>query len=225
VLENLPRVRTIAYRLAQRLPATVDREELVQCGVLGLMDAARRYDPRHDCSFATYSEIRIRGAVLDQLRALDWAPRALRQTERTLDRGRHAVEMREGRAAEAEEVASQLGVSAESFERMRAETGLLQHPEWFIDEDRLAPAKDEPWNECETTNPLRALDAGRERQRIADAIARLPEPDREIVSLVYWQELAPEEVARTLALDANRVRLIHARGLRRLRHGLRELWG
>jgi RNA polymerase sigma factor for flagellar operon FliA len=225
VLEHLPRARAIAYRLAQRLPATVDREELVQCGVLGLIDAARRYDALHACSFETYSEIRIRGAVLDQLRMLDWAPRSLRQSERELDRGRRAVEVREGRAAEGEEVASQLGLSAEGFERLRMETGLLQNAEWTVDEDRLVHAQEAPWSECEATNPLRALDIGRERQRIADAIALLPDPDREIVSLVYWKELAPEEVARTLALDANRVRLLHARGLRRLRHGLRELWG
>jgi RNA polymerase sigma factor for flagellar operon FliA len=225
VVEHLPRVRATVNRLAQRVPSTVDREELVQAGVLGLIGAARRFDPLQGCSFATYAEIRIRGAVQDQLRSLDWAPREVRRNERELDRGRRAVEQREGRAAESEEVASQLGLSSDAFEALRFQlrgcsTERAASP---LDEATLSSTCS-LWSEGDATNPLCALDAGRERQAIAGAIAELPQPEREVVSLLYWRELLPEQIAGSLGLDVTRVRNLHLRGLRRLRGRLRELW-
>ncbi len=227
VVEHLPRVRAIVKRLVQRLPPLVDREELVHGGVLGLIDAARRYDPSLGCSFATYSEIRIRGAVLDQLRALDWMPRAVRQHGRVFDRGYRAVEQREGRAAESEEVADLLGLTPERFEALR----------WLL---RGAPLRrsDEPFDEAnvplsvslltpedaDVTDPLRALGVGRVRQTIADAIDALPQPERSVVSLVYWSDSSPEAVAQDLGLALSRVRTLHVRALLRLRGRLRSLW-
>jgi RNA polymerase sigma factor for flagellar operon FliA len=211
-------------RLAQRIPATIEREELVQAGVLGLIGAARRFDPGQGCSFATYAEIRIRGAVLDQLRSLDWATRDLRRSERALERGRRAVEQREGRAAEAEEVASQLGLSSEDFEALRCQLRGLSTPTGASPLDEAMLSTRSLWSESEATNPLHALDAGRERLAIASAIAELPQPERDVVSLLYWNELRPEAIARALALDVSRVRNLHARGLRRLRGRLRELF-
>lgn len=225
VIENLPRVRATVNRLAQRLPPAVDREELVQGGMLGLIDAARRFDPSQGCSFGSYAEIRIRGAVLDQLRALDWVPRTLRRSERALERGRRAVEQREGRAAESEEVADQLGLTAEGFEALRSQREFsLCHAEYELDQAESSCWADWPRRECEATNPLRALDTRREQQAISDAIAELPRAERDVVSLCYWEELLPEAISRALGLDLNRVRNLHARGLLRLRGRLRELW-
>jgi len=225
VMEHLPRVRATVNRLAQRIPGTIEREELMQAGVLGLIGAARRYDPGQGASFATYAEIRIRGAVLDQLRSLDWATRDLRRNARALERGRRAVEQREGRAADSEEVASQLGLSSEGFEALRCQLRGLSTPADSspLDEALLSSTRS-LWSEGDAANPLRALDAGRERQTIASAIAELPQPERDVVSLLYWKELRPEQIARALQLDVSRVRNLHARGLRRLRGRLRELW-
>jgi len=224
VVEHLPRVRATVNWLAQRVPASVDREELAQAGAIGLIGAARRFDPDQGCSFAAYAEIRIRGAVLDQLRSLDWATRGVRRKATALERGRRAVEQREGRAAESEEVASQLGLSSEGLEALRSQLrGLSSQTETgALDEATLASTRS-LWPEGDATNPLHALDAGRERQTIASAIAALPQPEREVVSLLYWNELRPEEIALALDLDVTRVRSLHARGLRRLRVRLREL--
>lgn len=224
---HLSRVRASVNRLAQRLPSSVDREELVQSGVLGLIDAARRFDPARGCSFATYCETRIRGAVLDQLRELDWAPRSVRESARSLDRARRAIEQREGRAAESEELEDQLGLTPERFEALRSllSAAPLQQADVSIDDEGLsqwAPAL--ACVESEASNPLRALGAARERETIADAIAELPQPERSIVALVYFGELLPEQVAHTLGLDESRVRNLHARALRRLRGVLRGIW-
>jgi RNA polymerase sigma factor FliA len=225
VVEHLPRVRATVNRLAQRIPATIEREELIQAGVIGLIGAARRFDPGQGCSFATFAEIRIRGAVLDQLRSLDWATREVRRNERALDRGRRAVEQREGRAAESDEVASQLGLSSEAFEELRSQLrGLATQIDASPLDEATLSSTHSLWSEGDATNPLHALDAGRERQAIAGAITELPQAERDVVSLLYWNELRPEDIARALDLDVTRVRNLHARGLRRLRVRLRELW-
>jgi RNA polymerase sigma factor for flagellar operon FliA len=225
VVEHLPRVRATVNRLAQRIPSTVEREELVQVGVLGLIGAARRFDPGRGCSFSSYAEICIRGAVLDQLRSLDWATRDVRRNERAVDRGRRAVEQREGRAAEPEEVASQLGLTSEGFEALRFQLcGFSTQTDARPLDEATVSSTRSLWSERDTTNPLHALGAGRERQAIASAIAELPQPEREVVSRLYWHELRPEQIANALNLDVTRVRNLHARGLRRLRGRLRELW-
>jgi RNA polymerase sigma factor for flagellar operon FliA len=225
VAEHLSRVRATVNRIAQRIPASIEREELVQAGVLGLIGAARRFDPGQGCSFATYAEIRIRGAVLDQLRSLDWATRGLRRSERALESGRRAVEQREGRAAEAEEVASQLGLSPEGLEALQYRLrGLGSPTDASPLDDAMLSSTRSLWSESDSTNPLHALHAGRERQAIASAVAALPQRERHVVSLLYWNELRPEQVARALELDVSRVRDLHARGLRRLRGRLRDLF-
>ena len=224
---HLPRVRATVNRFVQRLPAAVDREDLVQSGVLGLIDAARRFDPARGCSFETYCEIRIRGAVLDQLRALDWAPRSVRAGERALDRGRRAIERREGRAAESGEVADLLGLTPERFEALRSllRAAPLRRTDAALEGEGISPtAPALPCAEGEATNPLSALGAAREREVIADAIQALPQLERSVVGLLYWSELLPEQIAHTLGLDESRVRSLRARALLRLRGRLRELW-
>jgi RNA polymerase sigma factor for flagellar operon FliA len=224
---HLPRVRASVNRLAWRLPSAVDREDLVQSGVLGLIDAARRFDPARGCSFETYCDIRIRGAVLDQLRALDWAPRSVRESERALDRGRRAIEQREGRAAESAEVADQLGLTPERFDALCSLLRAVSPPRTDAALDNqgvMLSAFSPPWVESEATNPLSALGTARERKVITGAIAGLPEPERNVVALLYWNELLPEQIARVLGLDESRVRNLHARALLRLRGRLREIW-
>ena len=227
IAQHLPRVRANVNRLVRRLPAAVDREDLVQSGVLGLIDAARRFDPARGCSFETYCDIRIRGAVLDQLRALDWAPRSVRESQRALDCERRAIEQREGRAAESGELADQLGLTPESFDALRSLLRGVSLPrtDAVLDSEGIIQAAPSLlWAESEATNPLRALGAACEREVIAGAIAALPEQERGVVALLYWNDLLPEQIARALGLDESRVRNLHTRALLRLRGRLRELW-
>jgi RNA polymerase sigma factor for flagellar operon FliA len=228
VVEHLPRVRAIVQRLLQRLPSSVDREELVHGGVLGLIDAARRFDPAFGCSFASYAEIRIRGAVLDQLRVLDWVPRSVRSRGRVLDRAYREVEQREGRAAQGHEVADELGIDRDRFEALRwlvREAPLHRSDEHWDDEAAPAAAASAmgQWGDPDA-NPLLALGTGRARQAIADALDELPARERTVVSLLYWDDMSQEAVGRLLGLAESRVRALHVRALLRLRSRLRTLW-
>lgn len=219
VAEHLPRVRGIVHRLGSRLPPYLDREELVHGGVLGLIDAARRFDPKLGCSFASYAEIRIRGAVLDQLRAMDWVPRTIRERRRHLESAERAVERQNGRRAEPGEVAEFLGLAPERFERLR----------WLLFEAPLHRSA-EPWDEAAHTeshthvaDPLQLLGRGRAEEAVADALARLPDRERTVVSLLYWEELSLDAAGKTLGLSESRIRALHLRALVRLRRGLRGL--
>jgi len=211
IVEHLARVPAIARRVARRYCLVVDHDELVQGGVLGLIDAARRYDPSRGCGFASYSEIRIRGAVLDQLRALDWLPRSMRRAERAFERGLHAVQQREPASSRAEEVLDSLGLAPDAMLRRTVEP---------FDED--APSM--LGSSLDVENPLAALCAGRTRHAVEQALAALPEAERGVVVLLYWTDLGVEEVAHALAADSSRIRGLHARALQRLRVQLRELF-
>jgi RNA polymerase sigma factor for flagellar operon FliA len=165
----------------------------------------------------------VRGAVLDQLRALDDVPRKARCALRALERVRRVVEQREGRNALAEEIAAQLGWSRERFEALRARLARLELRAPLASAAYAEPPV--PWtvgSEVSDANPLRALDAQRERAAVQRALAALPEAEREIVRLTYWEELPLDAVAQRLRLDICRVRNLHARGLLRLRGRLRD---
>jgi len=219
VSEHLPQVRGVVQRLGARLPPHLDREELLHGGVLGLIDAARRFDPKLGCSFASYAEIRIRGAVLDQLRAMDWVPRTVRERRRHLESAERIIEGREGRRAEPAEVAEFLGLAPDRFERLR----------WLVFEAPLHPAA-EPWDEAayaehhtHTADPLQLLGRGRAEEAVANALAWLPARERAVVSLLYWEELSLDATGKTLGLSESRIRALHLRALLRLRWRLRAL--
>jgi RNA polymerase sigma factor for flagellar operon FliA len=219
VVEHLPRVRGIVHRLGARLPPHLDREELVHGGVLGLIDAARRFNPKLGCSFAAYAEIRIRGAVLDQLRAMDWVPRAIRERRRYLESAERLIERREGRRAEPAEVAAHLGLATERFERLR----------WLVFEAPLHPCP-EPWDEAahaeqhaHAADPFQLLGRCRAEEAVAAALAGLPARERAVVLLLYWEELSLDAAGQTLGLSESRIRSLHLRALLRLRRRLRVL--
>ncbi|HYB12520.1 MAG TPA: sigma-70 family RNA polymerase sigma factor [Myxococcota bacterium] len=219
VAEHLPQVRGIVQRLGARLPSHLDREELIHGGVLGLIDAARRFDPKLGCSFASYAEIRIRGAVLDQLRAMDWVPRTVRERRRHLESAEREIEGREGRRAEPAEVAELMGLAPERFERLR----------WLLFEAPWHPSA-EPWDEAayaeghaHASDPFQLLGRGRAEGAVARALAGLPAKERAVVSLLYWEELSLDAAGRTLGVSESRIRALHLRALLRLRHRLRAL--
>jgi RNA polymerase sigma factor for flagellar operon FliA len=225
VTEYLPRVRSIVRRLTPRLPHSVDRDDLLQAGTLALLGAARRFDAERGAHFEAYAAVRVRGAVLDELRALDCVPRTVRRSERELERGRRAVEQREGRAAEADEIAEELGLSRERLEGVRARLRLvLQHPaDGLLDDEESVPLGDSPWRE-HGPDPWLALASRRDRDAVAEALRALPQLERDVLALLYWDEVSLEAAAGALGLDAGRVRSLQTRALLRLRHRLRAMW-
>jgi RNA polymerase sigma factor for flagellar operon FliA len=219
--EALPLVRFVARGIHDRLPAHIELDELVSAGTLGLVDAARKYNPSKNVQFRSYAQFRIRGAILDSLRTLDWSPRELRRKGRALQDARRAVEARLGRAATEVELAVEMGMPLAALQQL---TGTLRglevstlHAERSEDsgEEELAflPAREED-------NPLFRYLKGEARERVLAAIDALPDRERLVILFYYFEEMTMREIGMVLGVVESRVSQIHHETLRRLRSSL-----
>ncbi|MDI3269478.1 MAG: FliA/WhiG family RNA polymerase sigma factor [Bacillota bacterium] len=219
----LPLVKYVAGRLAMGLPAHVDMEDLYSYGVFGLLDALKKFDPSRGVKFETYAFTRIRGSILDGLRELDWVPSSLRQKARRLEQAYSTLEAKLGRAAEDQEVAEALGMEEGELQQLlldvsRVAVASLDDTAWSRDEegegelplrDMVADEKAlDPWEETYL----------QERQAIlAKAIERLPEKERLVIALYYYEGLTVTEIARVMKLSVSRISQLHSKAVLRLR--------
>lgn len=209
-------VRRIAYHMAARLPESVQVDDLIQAGVVGLLEAATNYESGRGASFATFAGIRIRGAMLDEIRRYDWTPRSVHRNTRRIAQAMGEVEGREGRAADAREVASALEVDLDTYHRMLrdvTDSRVFSLEEIGGDDgnvDELLPGSEEdaPEHKC-----LR----DRFREALAEAIMSLPERERLVLSLYYDDELNLREIGEVLGVTESRVCQLHGQSLGRLR--------
>ena len=213
-------VKFTADRLASKLPPTVDRDDLVGAGMIGLLDAVDKYDPQRGVQFKTYAEMRVRGAMLDSLRTLDWAPRSMRRRARTVEAAFAELEQKFSRPASEEEVALKLGLSLSDFQLLLGDLrGLtiteLDQP---LDDDTNPQARRMPVDPGST--PLVQYDRGETRERLACAIDGLPTRDRQVVALYYLEELSMKEIGSVLGVTESRVSQIHTQAVLRLRSAL-----
>ena len=224
LIESLPLVRLVARGIHDRLPAHIELDELVSAGTLGLVDAARKYNPSKNVQFRSYAQFRIRGAILDSLRTLDWSPRELRRKGRALQDARRAVEARLGRAATEVELAAEMEMPLSALQQL---TGTLRglevatlHAERSEDsgEEELTflPAREED-------NPLFRYLEGEARERVLAAIDGLPERERLVILFYYFEEMTMREIGMVLGVVESRVSQIHHETLRRLRSSLSGL--
>jgi RNA polymerase sigma factor for flagellar operon FliA len=215
VTEYASLVKRIAYHLMTRLPPTVQVDDLVQSGMIGLLEAARNYDPSQGASFETYAGIRIRGAMLDEIRKGDWAPRSLHRKVRAISKAVADIEARHGRDARDTEVAEEVGMSLdEYYHTLQDATGYRV----FSFED--LPAGEEGMTESLTgkiPEPLANVENALFKQALADAIAGLPERERLVMSLYYKEELNLRETGEVLGVSESRVCQIHSQALIRLK--------
>jgi RNA polymerase sigma factor FliA len=218
VVEHLPLVRFIARRIHERLPQHVLLEDLFSAGVVGLMDASNKFDSSKDAKFSTYAQFRVRGAILDYLRSLDWAPRELRLKGRAVEEVTQRLTARLGRAPDEAEIAEELGGGLADYhlllgELKRLEIGSLHERRWEdSDEEELAYLPSVPEDD-----PLSRCMAGEMRQRLVDAIDALPERERLVLSLYYYEELTMKEIAHVLNVAASRASQLHASAVLHLR--------
>ncbi len=225
--EYAPRVRYIANRIASRLPAHVDLGDLISCGVIGLIDAIEKFDPSKNVKFETYAEFRIRGAILDELRSMDWVPRSVRQKASKLERTYHELQGQLGRPADEEDVAEALNISVEEVHYLIGEASgvsvlsLDELWECGFQEDGAGITMDALASE--TDNPGHSFAWQQIRQVMAEAIEALPEKERLVLSLYYHEELTMKEIAQILEITESRVSQIHTKAVLRLRGKLRTL--
>ena len=216
-------VSRIAHHLITRLPASVDVNDLIQSGMIGLIEASRIFDPSQGASFETYASIRIRGAMLDELRKGDWVPRSVHRHLRAATEATRAVEQRTGRAASTREVATALDMPIDDLSRLLADAvrghvlSLDAHTE---DEDK-APLKFVE----HAASPADHLDDREFRRELVAAIENLPQREKLVLSLYYEQELNLREIGAVLEVTESRVCQIHAQALVRVRARLHDWTG
>lgn len=222
LLDHLPQVQHIARRIHDRLPPQVSMEDLVHAGILGLLDAMRKYDPNKNVQLKHYAEFRIRGAILDSLREVDWSPRALRRQARRLEQASADCKARLGRAPTETELAAALGFSLENLQRLQSDlrgldVGSLQAETQEIGGEEAIPAGAGAEQEDPYHQTLRSEMSG----LLARAMGELPEREREVLALYHFEELTMKEVGAALGIGESRVSQIHTAALVRLRNRLR----
>ena len=224
LLEQLPQVRYIARRIHERLPQHVPFDDLVHAGVLGLIDALQKYDCRKEVQFKSYAKHRIRGAILDSLREMDWSPRDLRRKARMLDEVHQRLGTELGRAATEQEIAEDLHLSLEELHRLLNELGGLDlgslQQESFEDGKETDLAESLPANPDD--NPFQACLDGEMKALLAQAISELPEKERQVLALYYYEELTMKEVGAVLGVGESRVSQIHTMAVSRLRARMQQ---
>jgi RNA polymerase sigma factor for flagellar operon FliA len=224
IVEHLPTVRFIARRIHERLPQHVDLEDLVSAGVVGLIDACSKFEPGKKVQFKSYAQFRIRGAILDSLRMLDWSPRELRRKGRAVEEAIRTATQRLGRAPAEQEIAAQMGLGLGAYQQLLGELKGLEIGSLNVErsedsgDEELAyiPAAPEE-------SPLFRAMQGEMKQRMADAVDELPEKERMVLTLYYFEELTMKEIGLTLGVVESRVSQIHSSAVIRLRTSLAAL--
>lgn len=226
--QHQPMVRRIALQMMSRLPASVELDDLIQAGMLGLLDASNRYEDNRGAKFETFAGQRIRGAMLDELRANDWGSRGLRQSARRVEKAVQALEHRHGRAPTESEIAQEMGLDLEAYRSLLQEIRgcqLLYVEDFSKDDSENAFldlfAKDARVDRYGGSDPEEQLLESDLRQQLVAAIKALPERDQLLMSLYYEQELNLREIGAILEVSQSRVCQLHAQAISRLRARLR----
>lgn len=228
IVEYAPLIRYIAQKIASRLPANIELDDLISSGVIGLMDAIDKYDSNRDNKFKTYAEFRIRGAILDELRAQDWVPRSVREKAKQLERCYAKIEQEKGRQATEEEVCELLGLSKVEFHDMLAQVrsvSLLSYDDFsnFSKADkRSLHGFGEASNKAPT--PFNEVSVAYLKKMIAEAIEDLPEKQRLVLSLYYYEDLNLKEIGKVLDVTESRVSQLHTQAVLRLKGRLKNHW-
>jgi RNA polymerase sigma factor for flagellar operon FliA len=225
IMEHLPQVRLIARRIHERLPESVSLEDLISTGIVGLISAIDRFDASHNVKLRTYAEYKIRGAILDSLRGLDWAPRQQRKRTRLIEAAVAALEQALKRTPTEEEIAAELGL------------GIDEYHEWLADSRGMnigsldASAGEEDGHsllryvaDTEENWPSRSLERSELQRILAQALERMPSVERTVLTLYYHEELTLREISKVVQLHESRVSQLKTQAILRLRTVLAKRW-
>lgn len=220
----MPLVKRVVHRLAGRLPAEVDIKEMLNSGIIGLVDALEKYDPSHETNFATYAQFRIRGAILDSFRIQDWVPRSLRHKAHKVEKAYQRLEQTLGRPAEDAEVAKEMELDLHTFQKLLSEVSgvvmmSLEELGFGHGEDRF---KSDETLTSGRQDPLNKLLQGEQIELVARALDRLPEKERLVITLYFYEELNLKEIGEIIGVTESRASQIRSRALLRLKSYLKN---
>ena len=224
LMEHLPTVRYLARRIHERLPQHVELDDLVSAGVVGLIDAFSKFDHTKKVQFKSYAQFRIRGAILDSLRTLDWSPRELRRKGRAVEEAIRSVTQRVGRAPSEQEIAREMDLTLAEYQQLLGDLKGLEIGSLHM--ERSEDSGDEELTYIPGSpeeDPLFRCLKGEMKQQLADAIDELPDKERMVLTLYYYEELTMKEIGLTLGVVESRVSQIHSSAVLRLRTALSSL--
>ena len=221
--EHAPLVKRLAHQMKAKLPPSVEVDDLIQAGMIGLLDAVSRYEETHGAQFETYAVQRIRGAMLDELRSSDWLPRSMRQNMRKVEVAMNELQQKLGRPPNESEVAKQLKLSLTDYQELLNEGGgpQLVYYEDFHDGDGNEHFLDRYCTD-QSDDPLQALMNSGFRSALIEAIEALPEREKILMGLYYEQEMNLKEIGAVMGVSESRVCQLHSQAIARLRSTLRE---
>ena len=227
IIQYSPMIKYVANRIAMRLPPHIEVDDLISVGVLGLMDAITKYDSSRGAKFKTYAEFRVRGAILDELRSMDWVPRSIRQKASKVDKVVQGLQAKLRRTPEDEEVAKEMGLSLDQFHETLNETKSI--PIFSLEDLGIAKESGDQQSllDClagkADADPQTQIRLVELKEIIAKAIDALPEKERLMVSLYYYEELTMKEIGAVLDITESRVSQIHSKAVYRLRTKLKAI--
>jgi RNA polymerase sigma factor FliA len=222
--ETLPLIKHIAHRVAVRLPNNIEIRDLINAGVIGLLDAIEKFEPERNIKFKTYAEVRIRGAILDSLRNLDWAPRSLRKKSKDLERIYSELTQKLGRPATDEEVSEAMGEDLQDFHALIDQLhGLTIGSFENLNDSEDSENYINYYPDDGTNDPYAKFEANELTGLLAEAIEELPEKERLVLSLYYYEEFTMKEIGALLGVNESRVSQLHTKATLRLRGKLGKI--
>jgi RNA polymerase sigma factor for flagellar operon FliA len=228
IVEYAGLIKFIAQKIAARLPANIELDDLISSGVIGLMDAIDKYDSSRDNKFKTYAEFRIRGSILDELRSQDWVPRSVREKAKVLERAYAKIEQQKGRQATDEEACIELGLTTEQYHDLLNEVRSVS----LLSYDDLANLSNADKRSIHaggeqgsrSANPFSEVNVASLKGLVSQAIEDLPEKQRLVLSLYYYEDLNLKEIGRVLDVTESRVSQLHSQAILKLKARLKNNW-
>jgi RNA polymerase sigma factor for flagellar operon FliA len=228
IMEHVPLIKYHAYRLATQLPPNIEINDLINAGVLGLMDAVEKFEPSRGVKFKTYAELRIRGAMLDSLRELDWAPRSLRKKSKDLTKASQRLQQELGREANDQEISDEMGIELGELYKLTDQLKGLTIGSFYDashkydDDDGDQECLINYYPDGTSRSPYFAFEKEELKAILGDSIDALPRKERLVISLYYFEELTMKEIGAVLRVNESRVSQLHTKAVLRLRNKLKN---
>lgn len=227
ILEYAPLVKLVAGRLSMYLGYNVEYDDLVSYGIFGLIDAIDKYDYAKEVKFETYASLRIRGAILDQIRKMDWIPRTIRQKQKRIDAVCKDIETRLGRSATDEEIASELGISDDEYLEWQSQmkiTNVVSLNE-YMEQGAEVPAEGNQFTTSRFDSPEENIEKEELKKVLEESLEQLTEKEKKVILLYYYEDLTLKEISNVLEVSESRISQLHTRALQKMKSKMGDYMG